>query len=99
MSNNMIKGYSISYDTKAIKKLDFSKMEEKISEDVKEIWHRQYPDEAFPGEDGFKAGIDAEEIEEVGDDKKIMTAEEIEEFKEQIRAEVTESIGLVTEIS
>ncbi len=99
MSNNMIKGYSISYDTKTIKKLDFTKMEEKISADVKEIWHQQFPDEVYPGEDGFKAGLEAEEIEDVDGEKKIMTAEEIEEFKEQIRAEVTESIRNEVEVA
>ncbi len=98
MSNNMIKGYAISYDTKTLKKLDFTKMEEKILDNAKEIWHQQFPDEQYPGDDNFKEGLDAEEVEDFPEDKQIMTAEEIEEFKEQVRAEVTESIKSETEV-
>ena len=97
----MIKGYSISYDNKAIKKLDFSHMEEKIRDNVREIWQQQYPDKAFPGDedDGFKPGLTAEEVEDFPDDKQVMTAEEIEEFKAQIREEVTEAIKTEAEIA
>ncbi len=99
MSNNMIKGYSISYDTKTIKKLDFTKMEEKIRDEARELWKQQYPDEEYPGEEGFKEGIEAEEVEEPGEDKQLMTAEEIEAFKQQIRDEVTETIKNEAEIA
>ncbi len=99
MSNNMIKGYSISYDTKTLKKLDFTKMEEKIQDNVKELFHQQFPDEVYPGEEEFKEGIGGEEIEDFPEDKQIMTAEEIEEFKKQVRAEVTDNIKNETEIA
>ncbi len=95
----MIKGYAISYDTKTMKKLDFTKMEEKIRENAIEIWHQQFPDEELPGEEGFKEGLSAEEVEDFPEDKQIMTAEELEEFKEQVRTEVTESIRSETEVA
>lgn len=99
MSNNMIKGYSISYDTKALKKLDFTKMEEKINENAREMWHQQFPGEQYPGEEDFKEGIEADEVDDFPEDKQVMTAEELEEFKEQVRAEVTDSIKNETEIA
>ncbi len=99
MSNNMIKGYSISYDTKTFKKLDFTKMEEKIRESAVEKWHEQNPDGQLPDEDGFKEGLEAEEIEDFKEENQAMTAEELEAYKQEIRDEVTESIRSETEIA
>ena len=91
MSNNMIKGYSVSYDTKTFKKLDFTNKEEKIREDVKNIWLQQFPGQEYPEEDDFKPGLEAEEVKEEPGTAG-MSAEELEEFKKQVRAEVTEEV-------
>ncbi len=95
LSSNMIKGYSVSYDTKSYKKLSFGDKEEEIKELQKNMWLTQFPDKQFPGEENysgaddlsFKAGITAEEVEDPGAPTPL-TEEEINEYKEQIRKEV-----------
>ena len=98
LSSNMIKGYSVSYDTKSYKKLSFGEKEEEIKDLQKSMWLTKFPDKEFPGEEceadkadtsdtGFKAGIKAEEVEDP-DSPAPLTEEEINDFKEKIRKEV-----------
>lgn len=97
MSSNMIKAYSIAYDSEAVRKLDMSEREEEIAEHLHELIPEQrfvkaeLPvfDESAP-EGEFVPGLAAENVSEFVPEETTaeMSEQEIEAMRAQIREEL-----------
>ena len=99
MSSNMIKAYSIAYDTQKIKNLDMGERESEIEERAKKLYmFRDISSE--PATDGeFVQGLLAEDIGEIDVPAKdadavpeevqpVLTEQDIEEIKASLREEI-----------
>ena len=89
MSNNMIKAYSIAYDTKKIRALDMEERENELLERVKKILPKA---EIFhPTEEGtdFVQGLEVTEIEEIETpETPVVSEQDIETIKQSLREEI-----------
>lgn len=99
MSNNMIKGYSVSYDTKKIRVLDTEDREQLIEQRIQEILPFRpmlsQPEEEAE-ESGFIPGLIAEDLSDViPQEPEEMPVPEIdlEAVKESLREEITNEIA------
>jgi len=96
LSNNMIKAYSIAYDTKKMRTLDMEARENELLERVKKILPKA---EIFhPAEDGtdFVQGLEVTEVE-VEEAKEqespVVSEQDIEAIKQSLREEIMAEMG------
>ncbi len=93
MSSNMIKAYSIAYDTQKIKNLDMEVRESELEERVRKIMAVQ-PALSAPKESGeFVPGLFAEDLGEIevledSPATPVLTEQDIEEIKNSLRQEI-----------
>ena len=96
MSSNMIKAYSIAYDTQKVKNLDMEERETELEERAKKLYSfRDISSEPAAG--GFVQGLFAEDIGEIEipeeaevpeEVQPVLTEQDIEEIKASLREEI-----------
>lgn len=92
MSSNMIKAYSIAYDTKKIKSLDMEERENELLERAQKLYAFQEIS-AEPKKDGqFVQGLFAEELEEsellIEEQAPVVSEADLEALKNSLREEI-----------
>ncbi len=97
MSSNMIKAYSIAYDTKKIKNLDMEERENELEERAKKLYAFRDISSEPVGNGEFVQGLLAEDIGEINipeeesvpeEVQPVLTEQDIEEIKASLREEI-----------
>lgn len=94
MSSNMIKAYSIAYDTQKIKTLDTELRETELEERVRKIVSAKPVIQTTKEAEEFVPGIFAEDVgeleftEEIRESKQELTEQDLEEIKNSLREEI-----------
>lgn len=100
MSSNMIKAYSIAYDTKKVKNLDIEAREAELNERARKLFSTKQDVTEHNGNAEFVQGLVAEDLGELDikaeQENPVLPEHSIEELKnslrEEIRAEMLEEI-------
>lgn len=94
MSSNMIKAYSIAYDTQKIKSLDMEVRENELEERVRKIVSAKSVLQEPKEVQEFVPGLLVEDLgeidfaEEISESKQVLTEQDIEEIKNSLREEI-----------
>ncbi|MBR6642411.1 MAG: hypothetical protein IKL28_01975 [Lachnospiraceae bacterium] len=91
MSSNMIKAYSITYDTKKVKNLDIEVRENELEERARKIMSAKDIFTEIKPEDEFTPGLMAEDLGELvlqEDAVPVVSEQTIEEIKNSLREEI-----------